>query len=212
MDARDPRWKNFTIAGRVAFDDLLNEEITPAILVQGSDYRLGTPAKSKKPVPPTIKNPAAPATEFSGWANDPHNDHDPTDAKAYYEAFVRHCEENDRVAEGTYGIQRAVAGGLPVSMLPHKVKQDHETFTAQSLGVPVFRIRSIHHVESAGNPFGAPGRALVRFEMHKWLENLAPEKLKWAGENFKVDMGLEWVMRDNGWVSMQAGNQETALE
>ena len=48
-------------------------------------------------------------------------------------------------------------------------------------------------VESAGMAFGAPGRALVRQEVHEWLPKAPQERSEWAHRVFRVQQGVEQV-------------------
>ena len=63
-------------------------------------------------------------------------------------------------------------------------------------------------VESAGMAFGAPGRALVRQEVHQWLPKAPQERSEWAHGVFRVQQGVEQVNDGAGnWESVQAKEQ-----
>ena len=63
-------------------------------------------------------------------------------------------------------------------------------------------------VESAGMAFGAPGRALVRQEVHEWLPKAPQERSEWAHRVFRLQQGVEQVNDGAGnWESVQAKDQ-----
>ena len=56
--------------------------------------------------------------------------------------------------------------------------------------------------------FGAPGRALVRQEVHEWLPKVAEERSEWAHGVFRLQQGVEQVNDGAGsWESVQAQDQ-----
>ena len=80
--------------------------------------------------------------------------------------------------------------------------------TAAKLGAAAQRIEAVKAVESAGMAFGAPGRALVRQEVHQWLPKAPQERSEWAHRVFRVQQGVEQVNDGAGnWESVQAKDQ-----
>ena len=156
-------WQDYDVAGHPEFVGLFNSDIEPDGPMIGMSVLVDdTPVGVK----------VAPTSEFNEWAEDPRNEHDPNDKGAYLKAFIAKREASAGVAQGTYGVQDALAGGYPRNLLPMQ-DEPPAHFTAQALSVPVERIQAIDSVESAGVAFGAPGKALIRFEAHLWLDRVS---------------------------------------
>ena len=211
-------WQDYDVAGHPEFVDLFNSEIEPSGDMIGIDGLMAGGIVTK-PLPPIadahpipVRAPVgvkvAPASEFNEWAEDPRNEHDSADKGAYLKAFIAKREASAGVAQGTYGVQDALAGGYPRNLLPMQDELPAQ-FTAQALSVPVERIQAIDSVESAGQAFGAPCQALIRFEAHLWLDRVPPARKSWAAQAFRVVDGIEQVRLQvhGNWEPLQEKSQ-----
>ena len=211
----DPHWHNFNVAGVPEIEALMNEEIIPA-----HDPEQRHQATKHAWHPQYVKNAASPVTEFSEWQSNPENKHTPGTLE-YLQAFIANREANSGVASGSFGDRDALAGGFPPDML-NDIRSDHSTShgdpyrgIAHRLGVSVSRIHAIRSVESNGTPFGSKDRALIRFELSRFLERLTTEELHYADHYFRILPGMpDWsdeaqevVDRKGDWQKLQKGNQ-----
>ena len=66
-------------------------------------------------------------------------------------------------------------------------------------------------MESTGQAFGAPGKALIRFELHLFLDQLPDVKRAQAAIYFRVQDGVEQARRgsmmSNYWIDLQDQDQ-----
>ena len=200
----DPAWNAFNLEGEDTFVNLLNHSFTPEP-VKVSEW------VAPQHVPSVVLGHYAPGTEFAEWVADPKNEHDPRDRQAFLRAFIEKREESAAVSAGSFGASDALAGGYPAFLLPTgPAPTDLPAATARRLGVPLFRILAVDAVESAGRPFGLPGRALIRFEAHRWLGQVPANRREAANRYFRVFNGVEQVDPTGQallWQDLQSKNQ-----
>ena len=148
-------WDTFELEGEQAFAQLL-----------GQDF--GGAAAPKA------------ATLWQEWYNTDGNEHVKEPPARQGAAFLAHATA---VTKTKVDIARAVELGMPqavadaLEQAPHgQDTPGHIELTAAKLGAAAHRIAAVKAVESAGIAFGAPGRALVRQEVHEWLPKVPQEQ------------------------------------
>ena len=184
----DPNWSTYDTAGQKPIVDLYNTSFESQFIQRSSSTLPDGQGQVAPPVP-VLKEKV---TEFSQWAGDERNEHEPG-TWDYYISFIAHMEADAGLPRGVYGLFEAIRGGFPLAMA-HSILLDHKD-TASGLaaaeaasGLPANRLLCVALVET-GNQFFLGGKPIIRFEAGDWLTyglKGKPDALNNALEYFRV--------------------------
>ena len=209
----DKHWLAYDVAGKESIVTFFNMQIPEPVMPAKQPPR--DTAVIYQPPPPAVPKGGR-MSEYTEWATDPANKHDPNNQSAWLQAFIEKREDSAGVRRGTFGISDAIAGGFPPELVPkpkpdaHSVPKGSATENvlpreipnrsvmverkALELAVDVACFGAVLSVESGGQPFDHDtGKTVIRFELPLFLRALEehhPDKLNETAEIFRLLPGL----------------------